>query len=269
MFRTVVIPLALDDAGDAAVANGTALARQAGAAIELLTVRSPYDSDAGARRRLAAVARAHDIDPIVRVVQADDPAAVLASLDSEAGTLLCLQTHARRPLAELALGSVSAQVVRTCRQPVLLVGPQCRQAPSRFESLVVALDGSKLAETILPVADDWCSHIDVTPWLFEVLSARVPLEMDASDVQETAYVHRIADQLSLEGFKAGWDTAHDRDPARAITRFAEAQQPAIVALTTHGRSGLGQLVMGSVALAVAHHAPCPVLVQRAPQEQQP
>ena len=262
MFDTVVIPLAWGDVADTVVAHGAAVASQAGAAIELLTVRSPYDSDAGARRRLTAVARAHEIDAIVRTVQAEDPAAVLASVGSEPGKLLCLRSHARRPLAELALGSVSARVVRTCRRPVLLVGPHCQPAPPTYESLITALDGSDLAGSILPVVTDWCRHLDLTPWLFEVLSARVPFELGAGDVQEAVYVHRVAYQLGLEGFKVGWDTAHDRHVAAAISRFADSRRPAILALSTHGRSGLGHLALGSVAMAVTHQATCPVLVHR-------
>jgi len=60
-----------------------------------------------------------------------------------------MQSHARRPLAELALGSVSARVRRSCRLPVLLVGPHRRPAPAAYESIVVALDMSELAETML------------------------------------------------------------------------------------------------------------------------
>jgi nucleotide-binding universal stress UspA family protein len=262
MFRTVVIPIADGDGANLAVAHGAALARQAGAAVELLTVRPTYLDPGSVRRHLAEVAAAQGLDDArLRLVDAGDPATAIAGIGSEPGNLLCLATHARRPLAELALGSVSAEVVRTCRRPILLVGPRCGPAPAAYKSLVAALDTSELAETILPVVAEWCRHIDITPWLFEVLPARVPFERGDDEVAEGAYVHHVADQLGLAGVNVGWDTTHERHVARSIAGFAETHGPSIVALSTHGRSGLSQLVMGSVAMAVAHHATSPVLVR--------
>ena len=264
MFGTVVIPVAWGDPPESvatAVDHGALLARQARAAVELLTVRPSYVDADRVADHLEGIAEAHGIEAGIRVDDGD-PAATIAEIASHPGNLLVMASHGRRPLAELALGSVSAQVVRTCRRPVVLIGPRCGPAPEAYTSLIVALDGSELSEAILPVAITWSRHLDLTPWIFQVLPARVPLEVGdpAADLQEAAYVHHVADTLSLEGIKAGWDTAHDRHPATAITHFAEAHGPAIVALTTHGRSGLDHLLMGSVALATTHEATCPVLV---------
>lgn len=272
MHRTVVIPVARGDHATTTattVDHGVALARQLGAGVRLLTVRPAYVEHATARRELAGIAAGHGIDDVL-VVDASDPARAIARIGSEAGHLVCMGSHGRRPLAELALGSVSAQVVRTCRRPVVLVGPHCGPAPDAYRSMTVPLDGSKLAETILPVAVRWSRRLDVTPWLFEVLPARVPLEVaDAhGDVDEASYVHRLAEQLGVEGVPAAWDIVHDRHPAAAIARFAETRGPGLIALSTHGRSGLGQLAMGSVALAVAHRATSPVLVHH-PQAGRP
>lgn len=266
MYRTVVIPVAFTDPPEAVattVDHGALLARQAGAAVQLLSVFPRYVEPDRVMEQLRGIADTHGIDPGIELC-AGDPAAVIADVGSRPGNLLCMASHGRRPLAELALGSVSAQVVRTCRRPMVLVGPHCGPAPDAYESLVVALDGSPLAETIVPVVVEWCRHVEVTPWLFQVLPARVPLEVGDShgDLTEAAYVHRMADDLGLDGLKTGWDVAHDRHPADAVARFAEAHDPAVIALSTHGRSGLDRLVMGSVALAVTHRATCPVLVHR-------
>jgi nucleotide-binding universal stress UspA family protein len=261
MFHTVVIPIAHREVADRAVAHGAALARQAGAEVVLLNAMPAYVDPAAVRKHLMNVADAHDLGAKLRLLEHAEPAAAIAAVGSEPGNLLCMATHARGPAAELALGSVSADVVRCCTRPVLLVGPHCGPAPTAYKSLIVALDGSQLAEAILPVVTRWCEHLDVTPWLYQVLSARVPFERGDGDFQESAYVHRLADQLSLDGIEAGWDTVHDRHPAAAIAGFAGIHEPAIVALSTHGRTGLSQVVMGSVAMAVAHAATGPVLVR--------
>jgi nucleotide-binding universal stress UspA family protein len=55
------------------------------------------------------------------------------------------------------------------------------------------------------------------------------------------------------------------DPANAIVREAEAEKVDFVVMSTHGRTGLGRLLMGSVAEAVVRRANCPVLTVKQPQ----
>jgi nucleotide-binding universal stress UspA family protein len=262
MYRTVVVPLDRTTEADAAVGYGATLARQAGAALELLTVPSTYMDSTDVENHLADAAARHDVEAKLSVTETGDVTETILATADAADTLLCMRTHARGTLTEMALGSVSEAVVRGCHQPVLLVGPHCGPAPERFASMVVGLDGSKLAEQILPVAVDWSTQLGVTPWLFQVLAAHMPLEAGGEDYQDTGYVHRMADRLKRDNVSAEWDAAHDRHPAAAIARFAEGVQPAVVALTTHGRTGLSRLALGSVALEVAHRATAPVLVLR-------
>lgn len=263
MFRTIVVPLDHSDEAEAAVPHAAALARQSGARLQLMMVRPSYVDAMTIHDRLREIADRHRIDAELVVAGPDDVAATLADVAAEPDTLLCLRTHARGPVAEMVMGSVSEQVVRTSHRPVLMVGPRCEPPPERYTSMVVGLDGSELAEQILPTARAWSTELDVTPWLFQVLSPRVPLEIgDQDDVMETGYVHGIAARLADQGVKAEWDIAHGRDAAAAIVRFVEQHEPALIALTTHGHSGLGRVALGGVAFRVAHRAHCPVLVLR-------
>jgi nucleotide-binding universal stress UspA family protein len=211
---------------------------------------------------LREVADRHGVDAKGIVCEPGDVAAALAEVAGRPKTLLCLRSHARNPVTELVLGSVSEQVVRTSTQPVLLVGPHCAPPPERYKSIVVGLDGSPLAERILPTVETWSTGLDVTPWLLQVLPGHVPLETEDDDVTEPAYVHDVAGRLTDRYVQPEWETVHHRDPATAIVRFAGDHAPALVALTTHGRSGLGRLALGGVAFRVTHRAHSPVLVLR-------
>jgi nucleotide-binding universal stress UspA family protein len=263
MFRTIVVPLDHSDEAEAAVPHGAALARQSGAGLQLMMIRPSYVDTVTIHDRLREIADRHGVDAELVVAGPDDVTATLADVAAEPHTLLCLRTHARGPVAEVVMGSVSEQVVRTSHHPVLMVGPRCEPPPERFASMVVGLDGSTLAEQILPTTGEWATHLDLTPWLFQVLSPRVPLEIgDHDDVMETGYVQGIADRMAEQGVKAEWDIAHDRDAAAAIVRFTEQRELALVALTTHGHTGLGRLALGGVAFQVAHRAHCPVLILR-------
>jgi len=56
------------------------------------------------------------------------------------------------------------------------------------------------------------------------------------------------------------------DPATEIVRLAEDEKIDLIVLSTHGRTGLKRLLMGSVAEAVVRRAPCPVLTFKQPHD---
>lgn len=85
----------------------------------------------------------------------------------------------------------------------------------------------------------------------------------AQSAIEFGAVHALAETLlSRDGAGINWDVMHRRDVSDAIVEFARAVPASFIAMATHGRSGVGRLALGSVAAAVVHDAPCPVLVVR-------
>jgi nucleotide-binding universal stress UspA family protein len=54
------------------------------------------------------------------------------------------------------------------------------------------------------------------------------------------------------------------DEASEINKFAENNLADLIVMGTHGRTGLGRLLMGSVAEMVVRQAPCPVLTVKTP-----
>ncbi len=59
------------------------------------------------------------------------------------------------------------------------------------------------------------------------------------------------------------------EPADAVTNFAEEQGADLIVLSTHGRTGVLRLLMGSVAEAIIREAKCPVLTLRDPRAKAP
>lgn len=57
------------------------------------------------------------------------------------------------------------------------------------------------------------------------------------------------------------------EPAEEIVRFAKEHECDLIVMGTHGRTGLGRLLMGSVAENVVRRAPCPVLTVKEPMPQ--
>jgi len=143
-----------------------------------------------------------------------------------------------------------------------------------YQRILVPLDGSKLAEQAIPYATELCKgSMEVT--LFQVV--HLPLPLAAPDATMTVplpdpmellqealdYLNGIAERLREEGVRVTVDAVERDVVADAIVEYAREHDIDLIAMTTHGRSGLSRLIFGSVAESVVRHAPCPVLLVRA------
>lgn len=189
----------------------------------------------------------------------------LGRLASREEVGLCIMAHGRRPVPEMLIGSVTAGVVRRANRPVYLCGPRFDGESHRtVKVLMVCVDGSKLSEAILPYAVALSKRLDARLQLLQVIdtAAAVPLESGHTDVMESGYVHGLARRLRTDHtMEVDWEVLHG-DPADSIVSYLADCQDTMLAMTTHGRSGLSQVVAGSVSHEVLHDVRCPVAVLR-------
>lgn len=89
-------------------------------------------------------------------------------------------------------------------------------------------------------------------------------EVDAAIGALTDALHAEAEPLEADGYTVQ-TVVHFGDPADAIIHYVAENPIDLIAMTTHGRSGLRRITAGSVATEVLHHSPVPVLLFR-PQE---
>jgi nucleotide-binding universal stress UspA family protein len=75
------------------------------------------------------------------------------------------------------------------------------------------------------------------------------------------YLVGVESRLSKKGLRVRTGTAFGR-PAEEILAAAKATGADLIAMATHGRSGLGRILFGSVAEAVLRASPVPVLMIR-------
>jgi nucleotide-binding universal stress UspA family protein len=141
-----------------------------------------------------------------------------------------------------------------------------------FRRVIVPLDGSPLAEGVLPFILEIAGPLDLEVTLVRVVTPLRPPAIEGAHhavlddaerrfVEARRYVDAIADTLSARGVRA---SAHVRrgDPVTEILAAARDANADLVAMTTHGRSGLGRLLFGSVAEAVVREAKIPVFLLR-------
>jgi nucleotide-binding universal stress UspA family protein len=135
-----------------------------------------------------------------------------------------------------------------------------------YEHLLVALDGSEAAERVLVHAEALANAFHSTVMLLRaVVDVTPPLDptpiLDAERSGAGEYLAGVAAGLRQKGITVSVELP-EGDAADMIVERARALGVSLIAMTTHGRGGLGRLVFGSTADSVLRHATCPVLLVR-------
>lgn len=147
-----------------------------------------------------------------------------------------------------------------------------------YKRVVVALDGSAVAEAVIPFILDIAGPLDMEVILARVVVPPEPLIVEGSvqlaveDPEEARvdaeeYLAGLAAELRGKGVRARTQVRTGRSPAAEIVEMAHEAEADLIAMTTHGRSGLGRLLFGSVAEAVLRESKLPVLLLRVTEAQ--
>jgi nucleotide-binding universal stress UspA family protein len=194
---------------------------------------------------------------------------IIAAAERCRADMIAVGAHAKGAAGRLLLGTVSEEVARRSKLPVVVVRELAEgtkiarilialdhDAPSReaaklavavAESMKVPVEGIHVIE--LPVVPSYAAGPlafpmdDLTPELLE--------EIRCSITEETT--RALGGKSIPIKFTAG-------PAAREIVRFARPSD--VIVCGTHGRSALGRLAFGSVATKLLRKAPCPVLIVR-------
>ena len=211
-------------------------------------------------RYLERVLNRWSLDCEIEASWSDENGAAAPLLDAvhrTQGTVVCMVTHARSGVGEIVLGSVAEDLLRKTDTPALLVGPKVVDPPDLARSVVVAVDGSPLSEAAIPLGASWAERLGAPLEIVTVLEPTLDPDIFSSgDARQSGYLEGLVERWHADS----WEVLQGR-PADAIARHA-ADRAGLLVASTHGRSGLSRLFMGSVAVRIVHQAPCPVLVQR-------
>jgi len=155
-----------------------------------------------------------------------------------------------------------------------------------FEKILVCLDGSKLAEQILPYATEEALRFKSRMILLQVMTAPTSLSMGSPAgppaqsgdiIQEVFqmresearnYLERIAESLKERGVNAEPVILQPEPAGEAIVAYARANGIDLICIATHGHSGLGRVIFGSVADYVLRESGLPILVIKPKEDKQ-
>ena len=136
-----------------------------------------------------------------------------------------------------------------------------------YRNILVPLDGSSLAQQIIPHVKELARLTGAEISLLRVVLAHSFPGTDPSNEQLEVlheaedYLGGLEEQLKKEDFKVSVHVRYGHD-ASEILDHAKREEIDVIAMSTHGRTGLGRWVLGSVAERILRHSPKPILLVR-------
>ncbi|MBI4491867.1 MAG: universal stress protein, partial [Chloroflexi bacterium] len=283
--KIVLVPLDGSPLAERALPAAQAIAAASGAQLVLVRValetqaavdeaEAYLDSVAGllAERGIAAE----------RVVPFGDAGgAIVAEARLQRANLVVMATHGHAGPGRSSHGSVVEAVLAQSQVPVLLVPTNRPELPDpesniqnpKSKIVLVPLDGSAFAEEALPVAEALVEALRGKLVLLRVvpslgaLASRPHARGDACaprdglHAEALDYLRHVADRRSLPPETVRVE-ARVGEPAEAIAAAGRDHCASLIAMSTHGRTGLGRLPVGSVAGAVLQQGELPLLLVR-------
>jgi nucleotide-binding universal stress UspA family protein len=301
MYKKILIPLDGSEPAEKVLPYSRALAERLGIPVELLAVvdftelaRSVSTADGlfldrlakdEARRSGVYLAGISESFPgiatrwLVKQGRAADIIVEMAAAEKD--TLIMMATHGRSGLNRFFLGSVTEKVLRATSSPLLVVCAKegvVAGGEAVFKSLVVPLDGSELAESVMPSVVALAKQLDLEVILLRAYAVPYGAYTAGEGFYDPVYLQGFLARLREETIdylenktaalkRQGIDkvsyVAKEGLSADEIISFGRESPDSLIAMCTHGYSGVKRWVLGSVTEAVVRHAGDPVLVLRA------
>jgi nucleotide-binding universal stress UspA family protein len=191
---------------------------------------------------------------------------------------IVMATHGYSGISRWAYGSVTERVLHLSRVPLLLVrAPSQDNAapePPAFRRILTPLDGSDRAEQVLEPAALVARAFGAEMILFRVSSVQIsgsltgrwylPIQDVLKTVRQESqtYLERVAAGLREQGLEVSTAMRVGR-VANSIIDHARIKQVDLIAMCTHGRTGLARWTLGSVADRVLRASNVPIFLVRA------
>lgn len=281
VYQNILVPLDGSDVAEYAIGHAVDLARTHRARLLLVCLADVIDAETAglplaaaqvtcqeAQARLQTLRqhlREENLNVETRVIEGADPHAALEHLiESEGVQLIVMSTQGWAGMLRWIFGPDVEHALNSLPVPLLLVRPTTYK-------IVVPLDGSSWSESAIPQAQEIARAFDAEIILLHVFQSPAS---DYADQLALAGQQAVADRpyeemrenlialrntLRREGIRAREQIIRSNNPAQAIVEFVESEAGvSMVVMSTHGRTGISRLLMGSVAQTVVKNLRCPV-----------
>ncbi len=213
-----------------------------------------------------------------RVIRGDPAEEIVRCAQEASVSLIALATHGRSGVSRWLLGSLADKVLRGATAPVLLVraqvAPEVVKKKWVEKDILVPLDGSDLGAAALPLVEQLALQMNAHVTLLQVLEPRQVVTWGETQLIFSDRQRRRLEERALQYLRGVQLGLRERGvvsrtevewglPAEVILERAAEQEVDLIAMSTHGRSGVARWVYGSIAERVLRGAEVPVLLARA------
>ncbi len=297
MIRNILVPLDGSKFGEQALPRALQIARQANAQLHLVHVVVPlivgdpmmqYASmdveDLNNTREYMANllkqtgATGLKSAPTACILEGPVIDALANYIEAHQIDLAVLAAHGRAPLARAVVGSVSDELIRKVTVPTLVItvrDPDTPRTADPFRHVLIAVDGTVDSEAIMTPAMELARLSGAAITIIRVVESNKPITKSTQPPPVTeihlgaehghtaeSELHRLTNTLRGQKLAADARIIDSDRPDEAIIDEAKRLNCDLIALETHGRSGLARLFRGSVSDKVLRAAPGAVLVHR-------
>jgi nucleotide-binding universal stress UspA family protein len=212
-----------------------------------------------------------------RVEKGSAEDAIIMSAAADNGTLITMATHGRSGLGRWLLGSITEKVVRGANNAVLVVRANegaSSEGEAAPDSIIVPLDGSTLAESVLlPVVElAKAFHAKVTLLrsysLKQIIFSSQEFHPDLDELkgelrwEAMSYLDEKVAELKSRGVVDVFCSVNEGDAAETIIEMGKGAPNTLIAMSAHSGSIIKHWVLGSVTEKVLRHANNSVLTIR-------
>jgi len=212
-----------------------------------------------------------------KILVGDPAEEIINYADKEDISLIVMATHTRPVITRWALGSIAEKVVRAAKQPVVLIRAKGTHPDVRkkgiLKKVLVTLDGSKESEAVIPYIEELASKLKAEVVLLQVLTPRYLISdleklehLESLRASAKDYIEKMEAWLKQKGITVKSEVREVMgNAAEEIIKFADEIQADVVAMSTHGHSGVSRWAFGSVTDKVLHTGNTPLLLVRTPE----
>lgn len=211
------------------------------------------------------------------VLLGSNTAEAIVNYANENHASLIAMLHSRSGLTGWT-ASTAEKVLRETATPLLLISEKQPRVTltdkPKFQRILVPLDGSELGEAVLSQTKELARKTGAELLLLHVIIFDLKVTGGLSQASNFQKQLREALRTQAQDYMAGVSAkleaeklAHSYDvitgmPEISIIKYAKEKSVDLIAMSTHGRTGLGQFVLGSVADKVVHASDLPILIVR-------
>jgi len=289
VYQKILVPLDGSDLAERALPYAETIAQMKGSEVMLFTVSvsSGERMDRPMQAYLDIKAKeleSHGVKGSAAVAYGNAAEEIIEFIEKNQVDLLIISTHGYSGIKRWLLGSVAYKVLSGTSASVLLIKSRALEVPSvKFERILLPLDGSPFSETSIQCVEELVEGTEAEVILLRVVepvilpTADFPAAIDSNQAYRLMAEDQQVAQRYLNEVEAGMAEKGVRvrsqlmmgKAADSIVQEAEKEKVDLIAMATHGHTGVSRWIHGSVARRVQAESNQPVLLIRPclPEEQ--